>query len=877
MDLVQKNRIIRRLLIEKSVNPIAVNLTDNDLAIYSGLCFLLEHIERHQNGLFNFETLENDPNQWLKLHRLINYSAVFKPGSPPQLKRICLAKAEKGIRYILNAQDIVALPNEDYYARSARIISEQDPDLNDLIENCRTKLYDLIQTFANATAFDPLNSSQITQQIVQLQEEINLLDNHSEKEKIQKKLTLVQDLKKINELKQISIPQYDGSTLIFCTLAEDIGGATEKIPLVSLESVKKQLGNLYGRSGNLHIDDYYAEREQYMLCTQAIIKLPKHGSVKEVQHEAMALNISRLLGLDTTATITIAYNGHPALFIPFSDIRLLTEFTSGKTFTSWFGGKIYSHYSTIKPIGEGIEADRFINDFGNALGLLYLCSDTDAIGGNCQNKALKDGKSLFVFDQSLMDTDKFILDSRLCLIPVEFLRKYTRHGIGRNRTLIEDSSLSTKFESLMQLKNLKDKLIQYAAHVAWQHHQKVTKIQKKLTKPLSEEKYNQLLTQLSDLLTLEKDAELLKRKIKERLASLDNLLPQTSGKVGPLEVKQALIFEKLVHNPTLFSDDGRPYKNPWTYRQLNAVKNVDDLSNGCVQLSFEDRIPTAMVEFIKRRSQSDSITLTSAKTITINIEQLKALNENLLHPEHQLILEPSTNYLDILDLTLIKEAYGVGNRSKVLHAITSYRAQMDNETISADEKIDYMAQTENQLKTYIDSAYNKGFCKHMLKKFYFDVQQQLQKLMPAFKIPAQLNEAFIAALQLDKVSEFNTVVMEAVKQDKMNDSKFIRFLDERIQRIKSATNYIEAQQESSRLSKAVEKTIQKLRTPTFFNVLLSSSQIQHNEFNQVDPIIMNRTDLEKELHVVMEEPSTTVFVTDTGELKEQEQIYLTLL
>lgn len=95
-----------------------------------------------------------------------------------------------------------------------------------------------------------------------------------------------------------------------------------------------------------------------------------------------------------------------------------------------------------------------------------------------------------------------------------------------------------------------------------------------------------------------------------------------------------------MHNPILFSDDGRPYKNPWTYRQFNTIKKVDDLDNGSIQLTFDDKISTAMVEFIKRRSKSDSLVMNSAKTLLITKEQLMGLTENILHPEHQLTLAP---------------------------------------------------------------------------------------------------------------------------------------------------------------------------------------------------------------------------------------------
>ncbi|KTD67583.1 coiled-coil protein [Legionella santicrucis] len=869
MELGQKNRIIKRFLTEKSENPVTTDLKDQDLANYADLNVLLEHIERYQNGLFNFETLETDPNQWREFCGIIKYSTTFKPGFPPILKRISLKKAEEGIRYTLNAHDIVALPNDNYYARSAKVLTEIEPELNKLILNSRAKLYTLVQDFPETITFDASSTSQISVHMSQLQAEILLLDNNSKKEQIRKKLTVLHDLKNINELKQMCISRDDGSMLNYCTLAEDIGGVTEKIPLVSLKRVKKQLRNLCECSEHFLIENYYAERERYKLCTEAIIKLPKRDDIREVQHEAIALNISRLLGLDTAITTSISYNNYPALFILFSDIRLLSDFASGKTFTSWLSGKTYTHYSTIKPIGEGLEADCFVDDFSKALPLFYICSDPDTIGGNCQNKALKEGKSLFIFDQSVMSTDKFILDSRLCLIPGEFLRKHTRHGIGRNRTLIEDSSFNSKFESIMQLKNLKDKLIQYVNHVAWQHHQKITKIQCKLKKNLNYEKNNQLTTQLNNLIILEKDAEILKERIQERIKTIENLFPQTTGEVSSIEIRQALIFEKLIHNPILFSDDGRPYKNPWTYRQFNTLKKVDDLDNGYIQLTFDDKIPTAMVEFIKRRSKSDSLVLNSVKSILISKEQLMGLTESLLHPEHQLALDSSTNYIDLMDLTLIKEAYNAGNRTRVINAITSYSTKMNCGTSSKDEKIVLITETENQLKTYLATAYDKGFCKHVLKKFYFDAQQQLQKLMPVLEIPAQLNDAFIAALQLDRVSGFNAVVIEAIKHDKISDSQFICFLDECIQRINNTKNYIEALQESRELSNTVEKTIYKLRTPKSFTVLLAL-QIQYGELNQVDPIIINKP--EKGLDTFIKEP----FVANTEEINEQEQIMLSL-
>lgn len=272
----------------------------------------------------------------------------------------------------------------------------------------------------------------------------------------------------------------------YCTLAETIEGVTEKIPLITLAKVKEQLRHLCAQN-ELDLDSYSESREQYYkLGIEGILKLPKHGDIKEVQREAIALNISRLMGLDTTSSTAVSYNGHPALFIPFDNINLLNEFSSGKIFKVGMGlsGQSYTHYSTIKPLGEGIQADLYIKDFGHALALLYLCCDTDAIGGYCKNKALRNYSSLYIFDQVITDTDKFILDSRISLQPDQFIMKHTRHGQGRNRTLIEDSSLVTKYASLVRLKELKRIITQYCDHISWLHHNRTQAIKNNCKKNL---------------------------------------------------------------------------------------------------------------------------------------------------------------------------------------------------------------------------------------------------------------------------------------------------------------------------------------------------------------------------------------------------------
>lgn len=832
MEFDQKIRIIKRFLEEKIFKG---QLKDGDLASYSDLHNLLDYIALRNDGLFDLKTLESDPDQWREFCGILIYATTFENSiTPPFLKDIDFQKVEEGIRYTLNAHEIIQLPKDDYYKRSTHYPQNIDNELDDLIQRSRTLLYQLAQTFPDATSFDASSSLQIAAVIQSLEEEkANVIHDTQEREKVERKLNVLFDLNKINELRRISIPQDNGTNLNYCILQENVGGVTEKISLIQLETVKKQLRNLCGKAEELSIENYHTNRKDYRLSTEAIIKLPKHGNIKEVQHEAMALNISRLMKFDTAASTTISHNGHPALFVPFEEIRLLSEFSLGKTFYAWLLGKTYTHYSTVKAVGEGIQPDCFIDDFGHILGLLYLCSDTDAVGGNCQNKALRNAKSLFVFDQSLMDTNKFILDSRLCLIPGEFFKKHTRHGLGRNRTIIEDSSIERKFESIIQLRARGDKILQYITHVAWQHHQQAKRIKRQFKKPLSTEKQSQLTSELSDLMVLEKDAEILQAKVLERLEAIEDVLPQAIGDIDTQDIRQALIFEKLLHNPILYSDDGRPFKYPWTHRQNNKIKTIEALSPGMVQLTFTDKISLVMLDFIKRHGGGDSITATSAKTITLSKEHFAALRDNLLHPEFQLVLNDAIDYLDPTDLEILKEAYSMGYRTSILETIKNYRKKMHCDKSSIEDKLNCIIHTEEQIREFILRAHDQGFGMHVLKKFFFDAQQQLQNIIPTLSRPIKLNDAFSAALKLDRISEFNSVVLEAIKQNKVADQKFINFLEECIHRANAATNYVEAQEESRTLSNSAKQVIQQLHSlPIPCSEFLRSSLQQKSDQNE---------------------------------------------
>lgn len=834
MEAEQKRRIIKRYLKEKSINPDAVNLSDKDLAPYEGLDKLLEFISTHNNDLFDFSKLEADDTQWQQLIYILSSAASFSEGSPPRLDSTNEQTALFGVQYWKNAKEISRLPKDNYFTRPVIQPLDDDEELNRLLTKSKNKLCELVQRLYSDNAFNPKDHYQLNCQIASLTKSISSLEeNTPQKTSLQNKLTVLLDLNTLNHIQRLRIPQDHGPFLDYCVVANSVGGVTEKLPLMKLSSLKEQLSMLCERD-ELTEDEYNKNRARYCTFSQAIIKLPKRGNIKEVQREAIALNISRLIGLDTSVSITVCYEGHPALFIPFDDVELLSKFSSGKTLSAGLGilGHTYTHYSTITPVGEGLQGDCYISDFGHALGLLYLCSDTDAIGGYCQNKALRDAFTLFIFDQVISDTEKFLLDSRLCLQPDQFIMKHTRHGQGRNRTLIEDSSMNSKFASLMQLKELGDKIIQYVSYISWHHRSRIEIIIQELQENLEKDERSHLAEELKDLQVLDQDAELLKSRIANRIAKIDSIFPKSIGSVSNVDIRQALILEKLVNNPVLFTDDGRAYKNPWTNRHSIKVTSIEALDEGQMRLTFSDKIPESMLAFIKRQGGGDSIELSSHKTINLSNTDLHNLTETLLHPEHRVQWDSTIDYLDSRDLDLIKLAYGEGNTGKILGVITEYQSRISMKKLSRSSRLEYIKGTEAALREHIQTANDKGFGMHVLKKFGFEAQQQLQKMMGPSHLPQAVQEAFKSAVKLDRVTEFNRVTMEALACNKITDAQFELFLENCIKRNNKAINYKIAKNESQALADEAKLVIKHLRqpAPTLALQLSTSRAMVESEF-----------------------------------------------
>lgn len=683
------------------------------------------------------------------------------------------------------------LRDNRYYSRTVAPITQ--PGLGELMQASRDVLIPIIRnTFPEYRGFDPTNPKHVDQLIQRLEAQKNP-DNKN-------KLTLLMDFKKINELNPMSIPgEGNRPKRVYCHLAESAGGVTEKLSLVSMDRVQTQLGQLGAASDITTLDAYMQQRARFQLNTEAILKLPKHKDIREVQREAMALNSSRRLGLDTAESSMVRFNNQPALFVPFAPIQLLQDFAQGETFQAVsMSRQSYQHYATLNTVGEGMEANQHIDDFGHALGLFVISQDPDAIGGYIQNKGLIGGKSLFIFDQVIMGKDKMGLDSRLSLQPTEFLMKHTRHGQGRNRTLIEDSSMLAKFDSLMKLKAQAPVLYNDAQRCIDDHNDTILALQ--------QSKSPEAQAMIRDLRILRDDAVLLRDTVDRRIRELETIFPRRNETVTDEELRQSLILEKLTHKPVLFTDSGRPYRNPWTQRHNNPVQSIRNVpGTDHFELTFKDRVDADTVAFINE-SGCPSLKQVSPNRLTLTRADLLALNETMLNPEHQSRLDPERSYLRLGDLRRLQKAYKAEDREDIINLVKTWHRQKN---IPGNE-LKALQALENGLLEAARTSRNPGFAKHVLKKYHMEAQKEMQKLIHDPEVREQVNAAFHAARTLDRSGDFNRLLRDVIDHGKTQSTEFRQTLAVCVGMADEAKNHHEAQTASRGLQTCLQSCSQAL-------------------------------------------------------------------
>lgn len=764
MDKVLKQKIITKLLQEQGIA-----VPENILTTYEQLSAGLDSFDAANLTIFNFSNIIEDEKSWKTFREFLNLT----PHS--DLKAMDFASQVEMLKTFerANQQDILnKLPNAAYYDRPVVKAEEEDQHINNLISKGREKLKQVItETLPKEHGYNLDKQEDLNKLMTVLRTGKNLSSNSRKNA-----LLVLQDLSKLNQLTPLLIPteQSEKGPLPYYQLAETVGGVTEKISLISQANLDTQLSNLQEIQA-LSLGNYSEKRESFKLSTDAILKLPKRGQITEVQREAIALNNSRVLGLHTTQSIMVSFQQKPALFIPFDNVKLLRDYAQGNSYNSInpLSNAQYQHYSTINPVGEGLQGDIFVDDFGPSFGFFYLCSDTDAIGGYNQNKALYQDKSLYIFDQVVMSDDKLAIDSRLSMQPSQTLMKHSRHGQGRNRTLIEDSPLNSKFDSVMALKAKQSLILGATDEFIDTHNQRIKTLKTKLTQSTNSTQKRQINDELNQVIRLQEDAVLLHKVQKERITKIDAIFPKRSQTISNNDLKQTLILEKLMHNPVLYSQAGRPFKHPWTQRHNNPIKAINESKTpNFLILTFDKNINIDMVKFIIRHMNPLPRGLElKHNQLKISRHDLAHLSETMLHPENQLSMA-KIDYLTLNDLNMISKAYNNQNSAQVLSLIENYRK---------DPKVTTINTVLTSLNTLITHANQSGepekanFARHVLKKFHFEIQQQLQKSPNLSQKDVQkLNDAFIAAIKLDRVTVFHQFLLAHFKLNKPIPDDFLQ-------------------------------------------------------------------------------------------------------
>ncbi len=592
------------------------------------------------------------------------------------------------------------------------------------------------------------------------------------------------------------IPGYGNYTV----LNVKAGGVSEKFSLISEKALTEKLTQLKNLPSNLPLATYVQKRRIPLFEPTAILKLPKKGHSVNVQREAMALEMSNKLGLKTTKLSMVKWQNKPALFIPFDDILPLTEFAAGKDMGK-VNQRANTHYSTLKSLGSGLSANAYVQGMSEGLSLMYLCSDTDAVGGNNQNKGLF-ANALYIFDQGFYLEDRLYLDSRLSMKPQSAFSIYDpgnlniahiRHGRGRNRTLFEDAPIENKFDALIHLKSKQQELKDYCQQVIFEHQQHIQSLKAQHDQTGAIFYSSRTRADLNRLKRLVTDAKRTQKKITQRINAIAKVMPLIDGKRladKDRDVsKKLLLLEKLLNKPVLFTDDKRPYCCPWTSKHNMRILSATSVN--VAPKSFTLTLGAAIAPDLLNMFKRHGVTITPGpqkNTFSISEAHLLNLQESQLFPEHAEELQDTINYLDANDLKLIVKWYKpyAKDNMKIVEKINAYtKILKDNKDLA--KAFDKVLQ---DIKIHLVACSNKGFGQHMLKKLHFDMQQRLQNALKNKQISLKndtISQAFQAAVRLDQVPLFNEVLLKFLKNSG-NVLAFSEFLDNCIQLDKKAND-----------------------------------------------------------------------------------------
>ena len=396
------------------------------------------------------------------------------------------------------------------------------------------------------------------------------------------------------------------------------------------------------------------------------------------------------------------------------------------------------------------------------------------------------------------------------------------------------------------------------------HDRRLKFLANKLQEPLTKEQRTAIQAEIKQVTTLKNDAMTIKASMKARIENIHKMMPVRSKTVSDIELRQSLVLEKLLNNPTLFTDTGRPYKNPWTYRHTNTIKSIEVMKDNQLLITLDNKIDPNMTAFLNRHGAS--IEHSSPKQLVITREKLAALRENMLHPETQLQFQADKNYLDKNDLEMISKAYDKGHRTKIMQTVDDYVKVMKKKPVTDDEKRAAINQATVSLMEHISTAKDKGFGMQVMKKLHFDIQQQLQMMIPAHQKPANLDEAFAAAIKLDRIADFNMVVNEAIHNNKLASPAFRDFLQGCIDKATLATNHQEAIDRSAEIPQMAALTVHQFKQKPAVDLMLHEDLGLIHQVDELDgirlPVAIRLEELSDEANLLSDVAKSDVLIVE---------------
>ncbi len=629
-------------------------------------------------------------------------------------------------------------------------------------------------------------------------------------------------VRQLQSLQKIVIPQdaldVDEAADVYYAFSSSVGGVTEKAVLISAQTLRSKLRRL--NEALAQAEDVPALCQDIM-CAEAMIKYPKNSAVRknvlieeEVQAEFLALQLALLLGFrDTCQARMISHfiqgRQRPALFVKFDDISLLQEFISQ--------GEMRD--AVILGCGEGLLPDRHIEDLGQYFTYLFLCSDPDALGKIGQNKGIIRLSKLYIFDQVIKNGlsvfDNFKLDSNLNMTAPS-LKSKSRHHRGRNKSLVEDASIVSKYNSMIAALRQRNEILDLFQFTIVAHLDTLKRL--KSQRP----QQKQLIKQVENLKAAAYEHH---NYVAERLGAMDRFLPQyqcqQSGEkyLPPYEasdevkdnVGQLFLLQQCLASPVLYREDGLPFRSIRPTTKAAKIELIIDKGEQ-LEVQYSGELNQEMLEYL---GKTLGITSQNKRSYLIPKASLALVNEAMIFPEFSETLDTMASFVDSVALRRLQQRYESCSQSaKANQLLENYRRKLyDNAADSV--KAGQMKSTLLDFKTLIQIASRQrhahlGYITHAYRCLHFDVIKQICHLHSVAQNPAlvdKIKQAFTAAIRIDCLNSLTLLITTTVNKGQLDNCRFHQLLDLLIQYGHDMTSYKVSSVRSRRFAEKVTDLI----------------------------------------------------------------------